>query len=191
MNRVVLNGNGTATYSLGFTGSQTHAMVFVGGVIQDPTTHYTITGSSITFTSNIPTGTQAVVINPSVASVPSLQAASVTFDKLAADIHTYIQKTAVSASTSGAVVDSFDGTTYRTAKYIISVDDGNGEYETREALVIHDGSSAYITEYAVVYTGSALLGDASVTMSGLNVNLVYTAASGTATVKVLATYIDV
>ena len=191
MNRVVLNGNGTATYSLGFTGSQTHAMVFVGGVIQDPTTHYTITGSSITFTSNIPSGTQAVVINPSVASVPSLQAASVTFDKLAADIHTYVQKTAVSASTSGAVVDSFDGTTYRTAKYIISVDDGNGEYETREALVIHDNSSAYITEYAVVYTGSALLGDASVTMSGTNVNLVYTAASGTATVKVLATYIDV
>ena len=126
-------------------------MVFVGGVIQDPTTHYTITGSSITFTSNIPTGTQAVVINPSVASVPSLQAASVTFDKLAADIHTYIQKTAVSASTSGAVVDSFDGTNI-PQQSTHPVDDGNGEYETREALVIHDGPRIH-PEYAVVYTG--------------------------------------
>jgi hypothetical protein len=188
--RVVLNGSGTATYSLGFTGSQSHAMVFVGGVIQDPTTHYTITGSSITFTSNIPSGTQAVVINPAVASVPYLQPASVTADKLGASVKAYVQGSDVSV-TGSTTIDTFAGGTYRSAKYIIQVDNGSGDYETREALVVHDGTSAYITEYAMVYTGADLLGDASVTMSGSDVLLQYTPTSGSVTVKVIATYIDV
>ena len=188
--RVVLNGSGVATYSLGFTGSQSHAYVFVGGVIQDPTTHYTITGSSITFTSNIPSGTQAVVINPAVASVPYLQPASVTADKLGASVKAYVQGSDVSA-TGSTTIDTFAGGTYRSAKYIMQVDDGSGNYETREALVVHDGTTAYITEYAMVYTGSDLIGDASVTMSGNNVLLQYTPTSGSATVKVIATYMDV
>ena len=184
--RVILNGAGTATYSLGFTGSQSHAMVFVGGIIQDPTTHYTITGSSITFTSNIPSGTQAVVINPAVASVPYLQPASVTADKLGASVKAYVQGSDV-AATGSTTIDTFAGGTYRSAKYIIQVDDGSGNYETREALVVHDGTTAYITEYAMVYTGADLLGDASVTMSGSDVLLQYTPTSGTVTVKVIAT----
>jgi len=188
--RVILNGAGTATYSLGFTGSQSHAMVFVGGVIQDPTTHYTITGSSITFTSNIPSGTQAVVINPAVASVPYLQPASVTADKLGASVKAYVQGSDVSV-TGSTTIDTFAGGTYRSAKYIIQVDNGSGDYETREALVVHYGTNAYITEYAMVYTGSDLLGDASVTMSGSDVLLQYTPTSGSVTVKVIATYIDV
>ena len=73
----------------------------------------------------------------------------------------------------------------------MQVDDGAGNYETREALVVHDGSTAYITEYAMVYTGADLIGDASVTMNGNQVELTYTPTSGTATVKVIATYIDV
>ena len=102
-------------------------MVFVGGVIQDPTTHYTITGSSITFASNIPSGTQAVVINPAVASVPSLQAGSVTFDKFDSDIKAYVQGSDVSAS-GATTIDTFAGGTYRSAKYIIHADNGNGYY---------------------------------------------------------------
>ena len=189
-NRVTIAGTNSTTYSLGFSANDAYAQVYVGGVIQDPTTHYTITGSSITFASAIPTGTQAVVINPVAASVPSLQAGSVSKDKLASDIKAYVQKTAVSASTTATTVDTFDGSSYRSAKYIIQVADGNGEFETREALVVHDGTSAYISEYAIVYTGSALLGDATVGVNGTDIELKYTAASGTATVKVIATYID-
>ena len=36
----------------------------------------------------------------------------------------------------------------------MQVEDGAGNYEPREALVVHDGTNAYITEYALVYTGS-------------------------------------
>ena len=190
-NRIAINGTGVATYALGFTGSQSHAHVFVGGVIQDPVTHYTITGSSITFTSNIPAGTQAVVINPAVASVPVLQAGSVTSTQISGtDVKAYVQGSDV-AATGATTIDTFAGGTYRSAKYIMQVDDGAGNYESREALVVHDGTTAYITEFAMVYTGSDLIGDASVTMSGSDVLLQYTPTTGSATVKVIATYIDV
>ena len=190
-NRIVINGSGVATYALGFTGSQSHAYVFVGGVIQDPATHYTITGSSITFTSNIPAGTQAVVINPAVASVPVLQAGSVTSTQISGtDVKAYVQGSDV-AATGATTIDTFAGGTYRSAKYIMQVDDGAGNYESREALVVHDGTTAYITEFAMVYTGADLIGDASVTMSGSDVLLQYTPTTGSATVKVIATYIDV
>jgi hypothetical protein len=57
--------------------------------------------------------------------------------------------------------------------------------------VVHDGTTAYITEYALVYTGANLIGDASVNMNGNNVELTYSTAAGTADVKVISTYIDV
>ena len=189
-NRQVINGDGAQTaFALTFTTTQANAMVFVGGVIQDPDTHYAIASNTITFVEALPVGTQAVVIANQTTAVPVLTAGQVTSDNLAADIKPFIKGSAVSAGTGGAVVDSFDGSVYRTAKFIIQVDNGAGEYESREALVTHNGTSAFITEYAIVYTGAGLLGDASVQMNGSTVELVYSAASGTASVTVTGTYL--
>jgi hypothetical protein len=190
--RQTIAGDGTATqFALTQDINQSDAMVFVGGVIQDPVTHYTVASQVITMTSAMPVGTQAVVIAPQVGLSPTLTAGQVTTDKLSADIKAYVQGSNVSTTTGGDVIDTFAKATYRSAKYIIQADDGNGNYETREALVTHDGTTAYITEYAMVYTGANLVGDASVNMNGNNVELTYTTNSGTATVKVISTYIDV
>lgn len=192
--RQTIDGDGTqTTFALDFATSQSDAMVFVGGVIQDPVSHYTIDSANqtLTFVQALPLGTQAVVIANPVASIPFIEEGTVTKDKLSADVKAYTQKLGVSAGTTGTVVDTFDGTAYRTGKYIIQVDNGAGEYETREALVLHDGTNAYITEYAIVYTGSGLLGDATVQMNGSNVELIYTANAAGATVKIISTYIDV
>ena len=190
--RQTIAGDGVATqFALTQDINQADAMVFVGGVIQDPVTHYTVANQVITMTSAMPVGTQAVVIAPQVGLSPTLTAGQVTSDKLSADIKAYVQGSNVSTTTGGDVIDTFAKATYRSAKYIIQADDGNGNYETREALVTHDGTTAYITEYAMVYTGNNLVGDASVNMNGANVELTYTTNSGTATVKVISTYIDV
>ena len=190
--RQTIPGDGTATqFALTNPVDQSDALVFVGGVIQDPVTHYSITNQVITMTSAMPVGTAAVVVAPSVGLVPVLSAGQVTTDKLSADIKAYVQGSNVSTTTGGDVIDTFAKATYRSAKYIIQADDGNGNYETREALVTHDGTTAYITEFALVYTGAGLVGDASVNMNGNNVELTYTTNSGTATVKVISTYIDV
>jgi|13_taG_2_1085334.scaffolds.fasta_scaffold00020_76 hypothetical protein len=192
-NRQTIPGDGVATtYSLNFLTDQANSMVFVGGVIQDPVTHYTINSSArtITFNSALPVGTAAVVVANASGLQPVLVAGQVTFDKFSSDIKAYVQKSSVSA-TGSTTVDSFNATLYRSAKYVIQVGDANGNYETREALVVHDGTTAYITEYAMVYTGNDLIGDASVNMNGNSVELTYTPTSGSADVKVIATYIDV
>jgi len=77
--RDIFTGNGsTAAYNLtGDAGSPLAPWVYVGGVLQDPSTHYTIdttvSPQTITFTSNLPNGTEAVVVyGPvSVTGVPS------------------------------------------------------------------------------------------------------------------------
>ena len=92
--RDVFTGNGsTSAYNLTSTaGSPLAPFVFVGGVIQDPTTHYTIDTTSspntITFTSNVPNGTEAVVIyGPvSVTGVPS--DGTITTQKFAPSVFT-------------------------------------------------------------------------------------------------------
>jgi len=190
--RQTIPGDGTATqFALTNATTQADCMVFVGGVIQDPVTHYSITNQVITMTSAMPVGTSAVVVAHMSGLTPLLTAGQVTTDKLSANIKAYVQGSNVATTTGGDVIDTFVAATYRSAKYIIQADDGNGNYETREALVTHDGTTAYITEFALVYTGAGLVGDASVNMNGSNVELTYTTNSGTATVKVISTYIDV
>ena len=52
-------------------------------------------------------------------------------------------------------IDSFAHGTYRAAKYTILIDN-NAKTETGviEALVVHDGSTAYISQYGIVNTGN-------------------------------------
>jgi hypothetical protein len=49
------------------------------------------------------------------------------------------------------VVDSF-ANTFKTAKYLIQIQDSSTGYMSEELLLIHDGTTAFLTEYAVVNT---------------------------------------
>ena len=52
-------------------------------------------------------------------------------------------------------VDTWAHGTYRAAKYFISVDNNaKTEVSSIEALVVHNGSDAFIHQYAAVNTGS-------------------------------------
>ena len=191
--RQTINGDGIAsTFSLDFYTAQVNALVFVGGVIQDPNVHYTINAGTqeITFTSAVPLGTQAVVIAQSTNSVGVLDPKSVGVETLADNLKAFEHGLDVVAGTSPTVVSSFDPTVYRSAKYVITVEK-DGEFETRECMVVHDGTSAYITEYGIVFTGSSLLGDTDVRFINSNVELMYTAESGNAVVSVAVTYVNV
>ena len=58
-------------------------------------------------------------------------------------------------------------------------------------MVIHDGTTAYINEFGIVYTGNAMLGDTDVQISNGVVELTYQAVSAGAVVKVVKTSVDV
>ena len=190
--RQTMAGDGAqTTFALDFYTQDQNAIVFVGGVIQDPGVHYNIDAVNqlITFNAAIPVGTQAVVIAQSTNSVGVLDPKSVGLETLADNIKVFEQGNDIVAGTSATVVSAFNKTQYRSAKYVVTVESG-GEFETREALVVHDGTSAYIVEYGVVFTGSSFLGDTDVRVNGQSVELLYTAESAGAVVSVSVTYVD-
>ena len=190
--RQVISGDGAqTTFALDFYTLEANAMVFVGGVIQDPSVHYSIdaVNQTMTFMAAIPVGTQAVVIAQSTNSVGVLDPKSVGLETLADNIKVFEQGTDVIVGTSASVVSSFNKTQHRSAKYVVTVE-SNGEFETRECLVIHDGTNAYITEYGIIFTGSSLCGDTDVQVNGQSIELTYTATSAGAIVSVAASYVD-
>lgn len=90
---------------------------------------------------------------------------------------TYISNT--TASTTQTVIDSFSATTYRSAKYIIQATNGTS-YHYTEVAIVHDGTTAYATEFATMFTGASLVSFAVDINTG-NVRLLATAANATTT----------
>ncbi len=79
--------------------------------------------------------------------------------------------TTVSSSTT-SVLNTFDKTVYRSAKYFISATDAsNSRYEFIEANVTHDGTDAYITTFGSVSDYATGLSTYSVGISGDDVQV--------------------
>lgn len=94
----------------------------------------------------------------------------------------------ISIGTSAGVIDYFDKNIYRSAKYIINVANGS-DYETSEVLVLHNGTTAYRTQYNKIYT-NASLGTVTVGITGSYVYLYYTGANSGNFVTVKADHIS-
>ena len=70
------------------------------------------------------------------------------------------------------VVDSWAHASYRGAKYYISVNNASKtEVSNMEALVVHDGTTAFITTYGLVNTGANDLLSLTAAINGSNVEL--------------------
>jgi hypothetical protein len=98
--------------------------------------------------------------------------------------HTVLEDGSVTLSSSAtANIDTFDSTVYRSTRYVMSISDStNSRYEILEAIVTHDGSSAYVSDYGSTtnYTSSLLTLTADV--SGSDVRLRAVPVSSDATV---------
>ena len=88
---------------------------------------------------------------------------------------THTSNTKIHTAATAVVVDSFSTSSYRSAKYMIQVDntDNPNEFQTSEALLVHDGSATFMTEYGQVATGATIATIDSGISSGL-VRLVVT-----------------
>lgn len=94
-------------------------------------------------------------------------------------------------TSSNQVLDSFAASTFRTAKYLVQVHDTiNNHYHASEILIVHNGTTAYITEYAIVFSNASLASfDADI--SGGQVRLLVTPINTTNTIKTSRTAITV
>ena len=87
------------------------------------------------------------------------------------------------SSASATTVDTWATATYRTAKYLVQITQGSN-YQSAELLVVHDGSDAYISEYAIVRTNTNL-GTFTADVNSGNVRLRVTMNSASAaTIKI-------
>ena len=77
-------------------------------------------------------------------------------------------------ASSTATIDSFAASSFRGAKYFISLNNlDSNEVSNVECLVVHDGTNAFINQYNEHFSGSASLisGDLTADISGGQVRL--------------------
>ena len=82
--------------------------------------------------------------------------------------------TPITANTLGIAskrIDTFDINTHRTVKYIIQIQEtSNNYFHSTEILLIHDGTTPYLTEYATIFSSSSL-GTITANTAAGNVNI--------------------
>jgi len=104
-------------------------------------------------------------------------------------VHTKSKSETVS-STSVTTVDTFAVSEYRSGRYIIQISQGT-DYQMSEFRIIHDGTTTYITEYAVLETNGEL-GDFTADIEGTDVRIrVEMNSANSATIKLNRTLITI
>lgn len=100
--------------------------------------------------------------------------------------------TTTSIGASPKLIDSFQTSVYRSAKYIVSVTDvTNTGYQTTELILMQDGTTANISSYGVLYSGPSTKMTFSSNVILGNVMLWGTGVSANNTVKLVRTLIPV
>jgi hypothetical protein len=107
-------------------------------------------------------------------TVPNLIADKVILDE--ADL---TSGTATTSFPFATTIYQFSETVYNSAELVITATDGTNRHITK-LLVIHDGTTAFATEFATIYT-NASLATYDVSMSGGNVIVNAVAASSNST----------
>ena len=162
----------TTTQTVVATNGATTDVAGTTGVFTDVTTG----DQTVTFKNN---GTTTVTIDPN--GYLDLKANGI------------ISSTAsVTVSNTGTTIDTWSGTTYKAAKYIITArNSGSTVWTAAESLVVTDGSSnATITTYGIVNAGSNTPQiTMSVSISGGNVSVTATGATSGTVVNFSKTYI--
>jgi hypothetical protein len=147
-----------------------------------------ITGTADQITASASTGAVTLSLPQSIATTSSPAFASVGVGFVTLTDALMGTATTSVTTTSATVVDSWAAATFKSAKYVVQMRNGN-DIEVLEALVTVDGNNnVYITEYADVQS-NAQIGAIDADYSGSDVRLLVTSTNGT-TVKVHRTLIE-
>ena len=173
-----LEVTGITTSTGGFVGNVTGTATGLSGT--PDITIRNITGVAATFTGNVSvagTLTYEDVTNIDSVGVVTARSGVQIGGPAVIAIET---ATSTKTSTSQASVDSFTAATYRSAQFQVQVTRGSA-YHMTTINVIHDGTSAYMTEFGTVKTGTSLATFDADINSG-SVRLLATPSSATSTV---------
>jgi len=145
ISKVSATGDGSTTAFVLFSTAPSavaNVLVFIDNVYQEPTENYTISSTTITFTSAPHSAARIFAItgfdNTALASggVGRTETSSTNF------------------TSSATTIMSFNAATYRAAElFIVLQDSANTEYACMKATVTHNGSTAFGNIYGVTNTG--------------------------------------
>ena len=170
-------GDGSSTTFSGFFSSApenvNNVFVYIDNVFQEPTENYTVSGTNITFTSAPHSAARIFAItgadNTALATggVARSETSSVTFTSSATNIMT------------------FNGASYRSAELFIQLTDtANTEYAAMKGVIVHNGTTAFVTVHAITNTGSTDLATITANYNSGTVELKATSTGGVTAAKV-------
>jgi hypothetical protein len=180
--QAITGGTGSATQATGQT------LVVTGNGLG-------VTGASY-FANNVGFGGNVTIAGTlSLGGVDTISATTASFGTVYLTTASVSNPASQAVGISATTLDTFSTSTYRSAKYVISVSNTyTGFYQASEVLVVHDGVTPYLQDVSVA-TGagnnSAPIVTFSTTITGGNVLLQGTGTANTNTVKVSVVYVTV
>ena len=101
--------------------------------------------------------------------------------------------TATTSATTEASIVAISATAFRSIRFTVQITNSTDDtYHTTEILLVHDGTTANMTEFGTIFTGAAAEATFDADISSGNVRLLATPAStDTMTFKVISHSITV
>lgn len=186
-----LRKNGQDTYTLDtntYLTAESDTLSTVTGRGATSSTAITLTNTTESTTS----ATGALILNGGLGVAKNITTkAAVKYNNSSdAQISETSANSATVSTTSVTAVDTWAVATYRSARYLVQITQGSA-YQVSEVLVLHNGTTTTMTEYAVLESNSAL-GTFTSDVSAGNARLLVTMGSATsATIKIHRTLITV
>jgi hypothetical protein len=162
------------TFTLTQSTTAAGILVSINGTMQQPDVAYTVSGTSLTFT-EVPQTTDIVNIRY-IATVSTV----VSTDS------TLVDSANVALSTVLKIVDSFDTTAYRSAKYTISSSNST-DAQFSELMLIQNAGSVAMSNIANVRVGTSAV-TYTANISGTTVNLLAQGTTASNQLRIQRTY---
>ena len=170
-------GDGSTTTFTGFFSSApesaNNVFVYIDNVYQEPTENYSVSGTNITFTSAPHSAARIFAITG--ADNSSLVTGGIARS----------ETSSTNFTSSATTIMSFNGATYRSADVFIQLTDtANTEYAAMKGVVVHDGTTAFITVSSITNTGSSDLATITAVYDSGTVNIQAVSTGGITAGKV-------
>ena len=205
---------GTINYSLSTSQTTASCIVSINGILQAPVLAYVVSGTVLTFSEAPAVGdiidvralatTQTVTTLSSTTGYNSITVEDTTAITFSTGVLAQLARfripldgglvsldanISVASANTLTTIDSFSNSNYRTAKYIVQVTNSTS-YQSSEALVIQNGTTATMVEYAIVRTNGNL-GVLSTSVLSGNTRVQFIAASATNNVRIFREYVPI
>ena len=170
-------GDGSTTTFSGFFSSApesaNNVFVYIDNVYQEPTENYSVSGTNITFTSAPHSAARIFAITG--ADGTSLVTGGVARS----------ETSSTNFTSSATNIMTFQGATYRSAEIFIQLTDtANTEYAAMKGVVVHNGTTAFVTVHGITNTGDSDLATITANYNSGTVEVKATSTGGVTAAKV-------